>query len=279
MNEKVLRLYPLPGLECDLHGLYLRHRLHELGSSESPFVYANFVTSLDGRIALEDVHGGKPYVPKTITTHNDFRLFLELEAQADCLITHGGYLRALAGGELGNILQVGVTTETEDLATWRQANGLSPQPALVVASSTLNFPMPQSIADHSQACYIVTGAEADPGRIAKLRDRGFEILIAGRGKWVEGNLLIRQLGQLGFSSIYLIAGPNMLDTMLRGRQLSRYYQTMTHQLIGGKRFHTLLPGPEMGPAGHLQLSHLYYDPASPDNTGQWFAQFSVAHAG
>src|SRR5215203_427981 len=162
MTAKVLPLYPEPGSAQALKGLYLNHRLFEAGSAQSPFVYANFVSSLDGRIALVDPGSGESYLPKGLGGGNDFRLFQELHAQADCLITHGGYLRALAGGKLGNVLQVNASGRSADLAQWRKDNGLSAQPAIVVASASLDFPLPASIAEHQQPLYIATGEQADP---------------------------------------------------------------------------------------------------------------------
>ena len=106
MQKNLLRLYPQSGEKSAITGLYLAHQVHKLGTTESPLVYANFLTSLDGRIALEDASQSTTYIPKHLTTTSDFRLFMELHAQADCLITHGGYMRALSEGRLGNILQV-----------------------------------------------------------------------------------------------------------------------------------------------------------------------------
>jgi riboflavin biosynthesis pyrimidine reductase len=272
MTKKVFRLFPPPFEEVVLEGLYLQLNLHRLGAPESPFVYANFLTSLDGRIALED-SSGQTYLPKSLTTPDDFRLFLELECQADCLITHGGYLRSLAQKRLGNILQVGLTETTRDLAKWREEQGLNPQPAVVIASASLDFPMPPSIREHGQACYIATGAQADPAKLDYWHNQGYEIILAGNGRMVEGDLLTRRLGELGYRTIYLIAGPHMLDTMVRDGRLERLFQTITHQLMGGESFRTLLPGPELGTFGHLKLLSLYYDPTSPSGAGQWFAQF------
>jgi hypothetical protein len=94
---------------------------------------------------------------------------------------------------------------------------------------------------------------------------------------VQGAPLIGKLKQLGFTSIYLVAGPQMLDTMVRERQLVRLYHTITHQLVGGTDFHTMLPGPMLGEEGNLRMRSLYYDPDSPRASGQFFAQFeSVA---
>jgi riboflavin biosynthesis pyrimidine reductase len=146
MQKNLLRLYPQPGEKSAIKGLYLTHQVHKLGTAESPFVYANFLSSLDGRIALEDVSHSTTYIPKHLTTASDFRLFMELHAQADCLITHGGYLRALSEGRLGNILQI----SDRDLVEWRRNNDLRTQPAVVIASASLNFPMHKNLHEHAQ---------------------------------------------------------------------------------------------------------------------------------
>ncbi|MGH8547456.1 MAG: RibD family protein [Methylococcales bacterium] len=271
----VQQIYPAPIQEKTLIGLYLEHAVHTLGTPSRPFVYANFLSSLDGRIALIDPHSEKPYLPEILTNPHDFRLFLELHAQADCLITHGGYLRALMSGALGNILQIGTSAATSDLADWRKAQGLEKQPAIVIASASLDFSIPPSIQQHRQACYIATGREADPDRIRYWEKAGYRVIIAGPGQMVQGKSLVAELGRLGYRSIYLIAGPRMLDTMLRERQLSRLYQTISLQLLGGEAFHTLLPGPPLGSAGQMQLRQLYYDPAANDHSAQLFAQLDV----
>ncbi len=274
MNQPVYRLYPPPYETETLCGLYLGLKLHELGMPKQPFVYANFLSSLDGRIALES-QSGMAYLPKSLTTPHDFRLFLELEAQADCLITHGGYLRSLGAGKLGNILQIGQREESADLVEWRIEHGLKPQPAIAIASASLDFPMPDSIREHGQACLIATGQNADPAKVQQWRQKGYEIIFAGKDRWVEGGALVDALVERGLRSLYLIAGPDMLDAMLRDGKLSRLFQTITHQLMGGQAFRTVSPGPEYGPLGHLKLRSLYYDPSSPNDTGQWFAQFDV----
>jgi riboflavin biosynthesis pyrimidine reductase len=276
MSDHLLRLYPKPFAEQPLRGLYLEHRLHMLGTQERPFVYANFLSSLDGRIAVEDSARDNAYIPEHISTDSDLRLFLELQAQADCLITHGGYLRALSEGRLGNILQVGVQPGAEELSLWRKAQGLPSQPAVVIASASLDFPLHPSLQEHNQAVYIATGRGADPRRVNEWRERGCRILIAGEAASVEGRALVRALRELGLVSLYLIAGPQMLDTMVRQRQLSRLYHTTTHQLVGGTDFHTMLPGPMLGEEGNLRLRSLYYDADAPAGSGQFFAQFDTS---
>lgn len=275
MSEKLLGLYPDPCKKDTLKGLYLAHRLHTLGSTKTPFVYANFLSSLDGRIALEDTGQSKqPYIPKHITTASDFRLFMELHAQADCLITHGGYLRALSERRLGNILQV----SSKDLIEWRCSNGLKPQPAVIIASASLNFPMHSSLHEHQQEVYIATGKNADTDRIRNWQDLGYRILITGEDRMVNGAVIIHQLSKLGYKSIYLIAGPQMLDTIIRERKLSRLYLTSTHQLIGGMDFRTLLTGPPLANEGNMKLKSLYYEQNSPAGSGLFFMQFDLRYS-
>jgi riboflavin biosynthesis pyrimidine reductase len=272
MTATVLPLYPEPGPARPLKGVYLDRSLQELGSTVAPFVYASFVSSLDGRIALIDLENAESNVLEGLTSSNDFRLFQELQAQADCLITHGGYLRALSEGRLGNVLQV----RASDLIAWRKQNGLAVQPAIIVASGSLDFPVHESIEAHGQPLYIATGQKASPARIRDLRRRGFKVIAAGEDRLVEGAPLVDAIGRLGYRCLYLLAGPRMLETMLRGRRLARLYLTLTHCLLGGEHFHTMIPGPPLGMDGCLSLRTLYYDHGGPGENAQWFAQFDCA---
>jgi riboflavin biosynthesis pyrimidine reductase len=277
VKAKILPLYPDCGPPEDLSGLYLKHRLFELGSEGAPFVYANFVSSLDGRIALIDPSSGESYLPEGLTSGNDFRLFRELHAQADCLITHGGYLRALAQGRLGNVLQVGASGD-EDLVAWRKNQGLSAQPAIVVVSGSLNFPVPESIQAHGQPLFVATGQKAHAARLRQFEGQGFKLIVAGDDQAVEGGPLIDALGKLGYRCLYLVAGPRMLETMLRYRRLARLYLTVPHRLLGGERFHSMISGPALKEAGRLVLRTLYYDQGTSEGDGQWYAQFVPSHA-
>lgn len=277
MTSRLLRLFPGPPQERALAGAYLAHDLPSLGSAAKPFVYADFVASLDGRIAVDDPKTGASHVPAALHSAGDFRLLLELAAQADCLITHGGYLRAIAAGRLDDILQVGLRDGTADLASWRAQHGLAPQPAIAIASASLDFPLPPSLARHGQRVLIATGAAAPKDRRDRFAAAGYEIITAGRGRWVEGAPLARALGERGFRSLFLLAGPRMLETMLRGGRLDRLYLTLVHRLIGGEHFHTMIAGPELGPAGRLRLAALYG--ATGDAGGEWFAQFDTIRDG
>jgi riboflavin biosynthesis pyrimidine reductase len=146
-------------------------------------------------------------------------------------------------------------------------------------SRSLDFPMPPSLAPHAQPVHILTGDDAPSGRVAEWRARGCEVVFAGTGRSVGGAPMIRALGARGYARLYLLAGPEMLETVRRDGVLDRLYLTLTHQLIGGEVFHTVTTGARLGRAGRLQLHALYYDPDAPRGTGQWFAGFDVRRGG
>ncbi len=239
-------------------------------------VYANFLSSVDGRIAVIDPATHLSATPESITSIEDFRLFQELQAQSDCMITHGGYLRSLANGQLGNILQVGLREEAKDLVEWRNNNGLSAQPDLVIASSSLDFTIPASLAEHNQQVLIVTDSRANQQRIKRWRQRGYTVVVAG-DEMVDGGQLIQLLSQRGYKSIYLIAGPQMLATMISNQVLQRLYLTTSHQLLGGEQFHTLIPGSIQPARGRLTLIQHHYDALSSNHHGQCYSCYEVIY--
>lgn len=270
-GARLLKLFPGPPEEAAVAGTWLAHRLHAEGGAGAPFVYASFVASLDGRIALRNPATGESRLPLALTSGNDLRLFLELHAQADCLVTNAGYLRDLAARRLDDVLQVG----TPDLAQWRAANGLAPQPAVVVVSAGLDFPLPASPLLHAQRLLVATTAAAPAGRVARLRAHGLPVIVAGQGGAVEGAPLVRELGRRGYRSLYLLAGPRLFEAMLHDGLLARLYLTTPHRLLGGPQFQTMVGGAELGDAGRLRVAALYYDAGPPDGTGQWFARYDA----
>ena len=70
MHLPVTRLFPAPQTESPLEGLYLGHALHTRGGGK-PFVYSNFITSLDGRIAIAAAGHTTHTVPDAITNISD----------------------------------------------------------------------------------------------------------------------------------------------------------------------------------------------------------------
>ncbi len=276
--KRLLRLFPLPCAETGLNNIYLEEFGWHRSDPDKPVVAANFVTSLDGRIAVTSPTDPGMGLPDSLTSREDFRLFLELHAQADCLVTHGEYLRKLEDGKLGNILRLPDEPEFSDLYAWRRERGLAPCPDIVIASSSMVFPLPSSVKKGSteQKFYVATGKATDQALHDPWHRRGLEVLQAGSSFAVEGGPLVAELARRGYRNIYLVAGPKMLHTMIRDRQLDKLYISVSHQLLGGMDFKTMLDGEPLKPC-RLRLNSLLLDKSSDNGFGQFFTSFECTY--
>jgi riboflavin biosynthesis pyrimidine reductase len=252
-------------------GLYLRHRLNRCGASERPCVYSNYVVSLDGRIAIGMPGTCRTGIPETITSDVDWRLYQELAAQADVLLTSGRYLRELAEGKAQDTFPVG--TDFPDLQEWRKKQGLTPQPHVVVLTRSLELPLAELLPRLEHGVTVATGIKADKRKLAAVAETGVPVLLAGDDDEVDGCRLIEELGDKGFRSIYSIAGPGLLDTLLRAGKVDRLYLTQVHTLLGGQCYDTLLESRALEPAARFELEELYFDRGDEDRQGQMFGVY------
>lgn len=278
-SNKLLRILPPPLEPVPLIQLYLNHGLRRIGTCSRPFVYTNFIASLDGRISLEHPQKKTHIVPKAIANPRDWRLFQELAAQADVLITSGRYIRQLAQSVAQDALPISKNSDYADLIQWRQSRGLPSQPAVVVVSASLNIPIPESLLNSRRPIYVATGAEANPMRVQELSAKGIQVIFAGRGSRVQGHELITALGQEGFATIYAVSGPEVLSTLLSDQVLNRLYLTHALRILGGESFDTLLQGGRLNPPADFDLRSLYYDTPSRGKLGQLFATYECSEQG
>lgn len=284
MTKNIIQLYPQPGGSVPLKGLYLSHDQlgqinHQSSSPESnnlPLVYANFLTSVDGRIALRADDANHFLLPEQLKSNEDFMLLLELYAHADCIITHGGYMRALAEGRLGNVLQLPQTTDTEYIHAWREQRGMQANPDVMIVSGSLNFPWHSSLDSSTQKVHIATGGHASNEAQQQWLDRGHDIHQFGESKYVDVNALMSYLQSRGYRSVCLMAGPDLLQDMLAHGFVKHFFMTMTHRLLGGSEFKTMLNGDALENEGRLVLKSLYLDELNSNLTGQWYVEFIPA---
>lgn len=273
MQTPVTRLYPAPGKQHPLEGLYLQHQLHLKGQPDAPFVYSNFITSLDGRIALGGNDHATHTVPAETVNPRDWRLYQELAGQADLLITSGRYFRQSVIGEAQDRLPVGMQAEFTDIREWRLAQGLHEQPDIAILSGSLDIPLAALEPYRHRRILVITGETSAPARVDTLQAAGIEVLRAGTGTMVDGKRMTAQLTALGYRSLYAIAGPDVFYTLLDAGVINRLYLTIAQQLLGGEVFDTLTRGPLLTPAQGLSLISLHHDTCAPANAGQLFAVF------
>ncbi|TVP86292.1 MAG: pyrimidine reductase [Thioalkalivibrio sp.] len=275
MNQsRLLRLYPAPDLERPLEGLYLGEEMAG-PDPDRPFVYTNFVCSLDGRIATEDPQRGRRGSPPAITNARDWRLFQELAARADVLIISAAFLRGILAGETSERLPIGKDPAFDDLRAWRTERGMPPQPAMVILGRSLDAALVERCGELDRPVYFAVGNASEGDTASAVEAAGAQVLVAGNGPEVQGRPLIDALGRAGFRRIYSMAGPRVLHLLLSDRVLDRLYLTHFHRLLGGPAFDTLLEGDSLDPPASVVPRTLYYDPDVKDGAGQFFAAYDI----
>jgi len=272
MDQDVLELYPDSGNKHALQGLYMGQVLEHPRRSQIPFIYSNFISSLDGRIAVPGPDRNSHQVPEAIANPRDWRLFQELAAQADLLITSARYFRQAAEQEAQAELPVGSGPEFDDLREWRIRQGLSPQPDIAVFSASLDIPVESIRLYEDRTLYLITGAMADTERLRHLVDSSHaQAITCGQNGHVDASVLRTTLAGLGYRRVYAIAGPAVLHTLIQGNALDRLYHTTAHCLLGGTRFDTFVWGAPLEPAFCMPLRAMYFDPHAPQGAGQTLA--------
>jgi len=271
MDDELLELYPNSGQAHALRGLYLQQFPVP---ADHPFIYTNYITSLDGRIALPSADHHSHQVPPAIANPRDWRLFQELAAQSDLLISSARYFRQSAEEEAQAELPIGRSAEFDDLREWRITQGLSPQPDIAIFSASLELPVTALQTYAGRKIYIITGAEAEEKRVDEItRETDAQVIRCGSARHVDTTQLKATLGKLGYRRIYAIAGPSVLHALVRGNALDRLYLTTAHCLLGGQEFDTIAWGPEFSPACKLPLRALYLDRRMPEGAGQTLAVY------
>ncbi len=277
MDAPLTRLFPGPGVQRPLQGCYLGHELHRQGSAGRPLVYTSFITSLDGRISDVDPATGRHRVPPAIANERDWRLFLELAAQAELLLTTARHLRAVTEDRYRDMIDPGAAHA--GLARWRRAQGLAPQPALAALSMGLDFPVRAVREAHRGPMLVITGRAAPAARVRELQGHGIEVVAAGDERRVKGAALVSTLRRRRWRSVFSVAGPAVLHTLLEADALDRLYLSIGQVVLGGEQGHTLTRGAPLDPPRGFDLRELHHDPAAPPGAGQLLACFERRRQG
>jgi riboflavin biosynthesis pyrimidine reductase len=271
--DQLIQLYPLPTQEIPFKGAYLAHDVRQQAQrSGTAFVYANFIVSIDGRIAVPHPSGDGLMVPKDTANERDWRLFQELAAQADIIISSGRYLRDWADGRAQEILQVD-DPRFADLRAWRESRGLAPQPDIAIISGSLRFPIPDVLTVGGRKVIVFTTANPDPDRVKEIEAQAGKVVVAGRTS-VDGAEMVEQLAQLGYQTVYSAAGPKVLHLLLAGGVLDRLYLTHANRLLGGQPYAGIVEGALLEPATDLTIDTIYLDPDGLEGLGQLLVSYN-----
>lgn len=275
VTATVTRLVPDYAEQVPLEGLYLQHAPALAEGRLQPWVYSNFIASLDGRVAVAHPDTGERGVPAAIANPRDWRLYQELAAQADILVSSARYLRDLSAGKAQDTLPVSDDPAYADLHAWRRARGMAAKPAVVILSSSLDLPIETLCRSLERPVYVATGAKADRARLEEIAACGARVLTCGEDRGVDGKALIDALVAEGYRRIYSVAGPGVLETLIEARVINRLYLTQVHRLLGGASYDTLLEGRLLESPADFSLSALYYDRGVARACSQFFSVYDA----
>jgi len=238
-STEVTRIIPKNGNE-KLEGFYLAPPLlseisEKLGRS---ILLINFVTDINGVIATKN-DKGYFVPPRQITNPYDWRLFQELAAQADALITSGKYLTGFAKGRTTQnfLTQFESSGKFSQLGNWRLKKGYGKiSPDIVVPSRSLNITIPDVLVKSKRKILIYTMGSMISSPEAKfLRGSGanLEIIEAGTtdGTGVDGKAMTSNLESKGYRVIKIITGPSVLQILLDANVIDRIYITQVQRSV------------------------------------------------
>lgn len=273
-SAPVRPVFPRPGEPLPLMGLYLNIALPDRGHF-GPWVYSNFVATLDGRIAVAAPDSGRLGVPASIGDPRDWRLFQELAARADVLISSGRYFRDLRLGAAQDVLPLSSRAPFRDLHVWRRQQGLAPQPDVAILSASLDFHLPEALFRQGRRVTVLTTEAAPTEARRRLEASGANVVAVNDGSAVHGDAAVSHLGELGYARAYSVTGPYVLRSLLEAGALDTLFLTQRHRIVAGEHYSTIAEGETLAPPTDLVLESLYLDDSGA-GAQQQFARFAVA---
>ncbi len=234
-KEEILEVIPEKRV-MPLKNLYLNQGLHNISENlGGSIAYTNYICDLNEVIAVKD-QDGFFRVPKALRNQDDWRLFQELEAQADVIITSKAYLGRFAaeGENAQNVLtEFEAGSEFEDLGEWRLKSGFkSRRPDLAIVGRRPDIIIPESAMQAGRnLLFFTTYVLANSDDAKRLGDSGVTVVGAG-AEGVEGKVMIDYLATRGnYRTIYAVAGPSIVKILLDARVLDRLYVTQVNRNI------------------------------------------------
>lgn len=247
----------------EIEGLYLRFDLQKVAQKlDGPLVFANYICDQNDVIAKKDDNDGFQ-VPKELKNAPDWRLFQELTAQSDVIITGSGYLQRFAkmGAKAQDVInQFSKGAEFSSLGDWRVSHGLKRNPDIAVISRSLDFEIPEAaFMDGRKVLVFTTRIGASSEKAGQYKKLGAEVIEAGEDG-VDGTITIDTLSSRGYKVIKNTTGPRVLDILLRSNVLNGIFITRVQKDIakGNTEVQTVLHNKKLENLEGFSYKRLFY---------------------
>jgi riboflavin biosynthesis pyrimidine reductase len=199
--------------------------------TDRPTVLANFVTSLDGVVALgpgESTAGGGEI--SGFSEADRFMMAL-LRGLADVVIVGAGTMRA---GRRHVWTAAAVQPELADaFADWRSELRLSPQPTTIVVTASGNLDATHAGLNAPDVPVIVVTTAAGADRLGRLPLRpNVRVEAVADGDRVPAGALLDVVRETGARVALCEGGPHLFGELLRARLVDELFLTVAPQAIG-----------------------------------------------
>jgi riboflavin biosynthesis pyrimidine reductase len=249
-----------------LESMYLNQDLPGISKQIGrPIVVTAYVTDRKGIVAKTD-ENHKLQVPPQLKSTSDWRLFNELMAQSDAVISGSSYLKRfkISGKRAEDILfQFEAGQEYENLGQWRVAAGFKQrQPDLIFLTHSLDFEIPAGILGGDRKVFVfTTHTMAESREAGILTDSGAVVIGAGE-TGVDGKSLMDYLWMNSEYHVVMMAtGPSVLALLLQAFCLDFLYVTEVQREIPFKdpsEIRMILPeGRKIGELKDFTMTHRY----------------------
>jgi riboflavin biosynthesis pyrimidine reductase len=203
------RLAPAGGAAA-AHELLAEVRPQERAPADRPFVFVNFVATLDGRAAV----GGRT---EALGDDADLEMLLELRVLADAVLIGSGTLRAEGYARL---------VASEERRAHRAAAGLAPDPPAVLISRGLDLPWDAGLfAAPEQRVLVYTGVEGSAPDVAA------QVEVA-RIVGPSPGAALRDLRRRGVRALLCEGGPHLFGSLVADGLVDELFLTLSPMLTG-----------------------------------------------
>ena len=135
----------------------------------------------------------------------------------------------------GILVGIGTVLADDPSLTARLPDGTGKNPVRIIADSSARTPLAAKVVTDGAARTIIAVTEQAPAeRVAALREKGAEILVAGSGSRVDLRKLMQLLGGQEISSVFVEGGGTVNFSLLQAGLADKIYAFFAPIMIGGR---------------------------------------------
>ncbi|MYU24232.1 pyrimidine reductase family protein [Streptomyces sp. SID8352] len=206
------------GHEWSLDELATAYAYPEPDGRAGAWLRANMVSTLDGAAQ----HDGRS---QPISGAADMRIFGTLRGLADVIV---------AGAETVRREGYRPARARAEFAARREAARQGPAPVIAVVSASLDLDLTLPLFTSPLVpTLLLTGAAADPARVAAAERAGARVVVAGDGAGVDPARAVSALAGLGHTRLLTEGGPRLLGQFIAAGVLDEMCLTLAPVLTGG----------------------------------------------